>query len=156
MICFDNIYPETARALTLNGAELIFYPTANSSPSELDIETLTRARAIDNCVYVVPCNYGTERVYRPGAWVGRSGVVGLDGLYLADAGRLGGVVVSATVDLDATRWVYGYGTSGINSVKERLWIERRPDIYHVLLAREPKRRLAREAGVPIPEPLGKR
>ena len=30
-ICWDQWFPETARALTLNGAELIFYPTAIGS-----------------------------------------------------------------------------------------------------------------------------
>ena len=33
-ICWDQWFPETARALALNGAELIFYPTEDVTPSD--------------------------------------------------------------------------------------------------------------------------
>lgn len=127
MICFDNVFPETSRILALRGAELILFPDANYHPSELDIETVTRARAIDNGVYIARASYAVE-VYTPGQWVGRGCLIGPDGLIRADAGRAPGLVVS-DLDLDEERRVIGYGTWGVNRVRERVRIERRPETY---------------------------
>jgi predicted amidohydrolase len=52
MICWDSEYPEAARALALNGAEVIFLPTWDS-----DV-TLTQARAIEDHVFLVVSSYG--------------------------------------------------------------------------------------------------
>ena len=41
-ICWDQWFPETARALTLNGAELIFYPTAIGSEPILECDSMRR------------------------------------------------------------------------------------------------------------------
>jgi predicted amidohydrolase len=51
MICWDVTFPEAARALAQQGAEIIFLPLAGG-----DI-TLTKARAIENQVYVVSSTY---------------------------------------------------------------------------------------------------
>lgn len=127
MICFDNIFPETSRILALSGAQLILFPDANFHPSEHDILTLARARAIDNAVHVVRSSYAVD-VYQPGEWVGRSCVISPDGLAVADAGRAPGFAL-CDVDLDDGRQVYGYGTWGVNTVRSRIAIERRPETY---------------------------
>lgn len=54
MICFDNYYAETARILALRGAELILYPLFGDTLNP-GWEIKTRARAIDNSVFVAPC-----------------------------------------------------------------------------------------------------
>lgn len=54
MICFDNYWPESARCLALNGAELILYPLFGDTLVP-NWEIKARCRAIDNCVYVAPC-----------------------------------------------------------------------------------------------------
>jgi predicted amidohydrolase len=54
MICFDNYYAETARILALRGAELILYPLFGDTLNP-GWEIKTRARALDNSVYVAPC-----------------------------------------------------------------------------------------------------
>jgi predicted amidohydrolase len=55
MICFDNYYAESARILSLKGAELILYPLYGDTVKPgWDIKT--RARAADNSIYVAPCN----------------------------------------------------------------------------------------------------
>ena len=55
MICFDNYYAESARILALKGAELILYPLYGDTVKPgWDIKV--RARAVDNSVYVAPCN----------------------------------------------------------------------------------------------------
>jgi len=51
MICWDVFFPEPARALAQQGAEVIFLPIWGG-----DL-TLTRARAIENQVYVVSSTY---------------------------------------------------------------------------------------------------
>jgi predicted amidohydrolase len=51
MICWDVTFPETARALAREGAEIIFLPIWGGNL------TLTKARAIENQVYVVSSSY---------------------------------------------------------------------------------------------------
>jgi predicted amidohydrolase len=51
MICWDVTFPEPAKALAQNGAEIIFLPIWGG-----DV-TLTKARAIENQVYVVSSTY---------------------------------------------------------------------------------------------------
>jgi predicted amidohydrolase len=51
MICWDVHYPEVARELSARGAEMIFMPIWGGN------ETLARARAIENQVYVVASGY---------------------------------------------------------------------------------------------------
>lgn len=131
MVCFDNVFPESSRVLALQGAQLICFPDANYHPSEFDVETLARARAIDNAVYVARSSYAVD-VYEPGSWVGRSAVIGPDGLTRADAGREPGLAI-CDVDLDRGRQVVGYGTWGINDVRDRVRVERRPDTYQALV-----------------------
>lgn len=62
MICMDGNFPEIARGLALNGAEIIIRPTAYSSPlvcSPLDYwELQNRSRAWENHVYIIAPNTG--------------------------------------------------------------------------------------------------
>lgn len=51
MICWDVSFPETARTLAQKGAEIIFLPIWGGNL------TLTRARAIENQVYLVSSSY---------------------------------------------------------------------------------------------------
>ncbi|MBV7330550.1 carbon-nitrogen hydrolase family protein [Chloroflexi bacterium TSY] len=53
-ICYDIRFPELYRALTLNGAQIVFHPSAFTLYTGKDHwETLIRARAIENQVYMV-------------------------------------------------------------------------------------------------------
>ncbi len=53
-ICYDLRFPELFRLLTLNGAEIIFVPANfTSTTGKAHWETLLRARAIENGVYIV-------------------------------------------------------------------------------------------------------
>jgi predicted amidohydrolase len=51
MICYDGFYPEVARALTANGAEVIAWPVWGCDP------LLARARACENRVYVISSTF---------------------------------------------------------------------------------------------------
>jgi N-carbamoylputrescine amidase len=62
-ICWDQWYPEAARAMVLEGAELLFYPTAiGSEPQDLSLDTHKQWRlamqghAVANAVPVVAAN----------------------------------------------------------------------------------------------------
>jgi len=66
LICWDQWYPESARLMTLKGAEILIYPTAIGWFDEDSIEeknrqldswiTIQRSHAIANGVPVVSCN----------------------------------------------------------------------------------------------------
>jgi N-carbamoylputrescine amidase len=55
MVCYDREFPETARILALNGAELILVP--NACPMEENRTGQLRARAFENMVAVALANY---------------------------------------------------------------------------------------------------
>ena len=55
MICYDREFPESARILMLQGAELILVP--NACPMEINRLSQLRARAFENMTAVATCNY---------------------------------------------------------------------------------------------------
>ncbi|WP_373241243.1 carbon-nitrogen hydrolase family protein [Mediterraneibacter gnavus] len=55
MICYDREFPESARILMLKGAELILVP--NACPMEINRLSQLRARAFENMLAIVTCNY---------------------------------------------------------------------------------------------------
>jgi predicted amidohydrolase len=59
MICYEGMFPETARGLAMNGAEIIYHPSAAVNTVDKGIwELANRARACDNNCYVVAPNSG--------------------------------------------------------------------------------------------------
>ncbi|AHB49604.1 N-carbamoylputrescine amidase [Hyphomicrobium nitrativorans NL23] len=67
-ICWDQWYPETARAMALQGAEVLFYPTAiGSEPYDTSLDThlqwqrAMQGHAVSNAIPIVAANrIGTE------------------------------------------------------------------------------------------------
>ncbi len=55
MICFDREFPESARLLMLQGAELVLAP--NACPMEMNRLAALRTRAYENMMAVATCNY---------------------------------------------------------------------------------------------------
>jgi N-carbamoylputrescine amidase len=119
LICWDQWFPEAARLTALQGAEIIFYPTAIGwhprekarlgADQHAAWETVQRAHAVANGCYVVAVNrIGRERP-AGGAGIefwGQSFVAGPGGRILARAAADHEEVLLATVDLaqiDATR-----------------------------------------------------
>lgn len=61
MICYDIRFPELARRLTLDGADILIVPAAFPAARINHWEILARARAIENQVYVAAVNrVGTD------------------------------------------------------------------------------------------------
>ncbi|HOD83992.1 MAG: Aliphatic amidase [Planctomycetes bacterium ADurb.Bin126] len=95
MICYDGFFPEVARNLTANGAEIIAWPVWGCNPQ------LARARAIENHVYLVSSTYEPPT----SNWM-LSGVWSHTGDLLAQGEKFSDVVV-AEVDLSRrTLWPY--------------------------------------------------
>ena len=124
-ICWDQWYPETARALMLDGAEILFFPTAiGTEPHDPDLDTSRLWRramighAVSNVVPVVAANrIGTEDGQR---FYGHSFICDERGDILAEFGATETGVISATLDLDqAKRHRAAFG----------FFRDRRPELY---------------------------
>jgi N-carbamoylputrescine amidase len=119
LICWDQWYPEGARLTALQGAQVLFYPTAIGwHPSEKESlgpkqheawELIQRSHAVANGCYVaVPNRVGHERPTDDDGiefW-GQSFVAGTSGEILAKAGQKNDEVLVVPVDLsqvDLTR-----------------------------------------------------
>jgi len=112
LICWDQWYPEAARLTALQGAEILFYPTAigwhPKEKSKLGAmqhgawETIQRSHAVANGCYVASVNrIGHEKPVKGEGidfW-GQSFVAGTSGQILAKAWADTEEVVLATVDL---------------------------------------------------------
>lgn len=55
MICYDREFPESARILMLEGAELVLVP--NACPMEINRLSQLRGRAYENMIAIATCNY---------------------------------------------------------------------------------------------------
>jgi N-carbamoylputrescine amidase len=107
-ICWDQWYPETARAMMLMGAEILFYPTAiGTEPHDPDLDTSRLWRramighAVSNVVPVAAANrIGTECGQR---FYGHSFICDERGDLLAEFGANETGVLVAELNLAAAR-----------------------------------------------------
>jgi N-carbamoylputrescine amidase len=124
-ICWDQWYPECARAMMLMGAELLFYPTAiGAEPHDpgLDTRRLWRramvGHAVSNVVPVIAANrVGVEGDQ---SFYGTSFIVDHRGDIVSDADDAHENVLIAKFDLDAiqqNRFAFGF------------FRDRRPELY---------------------------
>jgi 5-aminopentanamidase len=100
LICFDLRFPEAARTLALNGAELIVLPTNWPEGAEVSAEHVAISRAAENKVFVVACNrVGVENGFR---FIGKSKIIHASGRVLAAAEAFEVILVSE-MDLAESR-----------------------------------------------------
>ena len=128
-ICWDQWFPEAARAMALMGAECILYPTAiGSEPQDPSWDSsghwqrVMQGHAAANLVPVVAANrYGTEKGTQTEiTFYGSSFIADNTGAKVAESGRDGDDVLVAEFDraqLDRLRLSWG------------LFRDRRPDLY---------------------------
>ncbi|MNK76861.1 N-carbamoyl-D-amino acid hydrolase [compost metagenome] len=104
-ICYDRHFPEGARLLAMNGAEIIFNPSATvAGLSEYLWKLEQPAHAVANQVFVGAINrVGTEKPWNIGEFYGQSYFVNPKGEFLAVASRDKDEVVVADLDLDMIR-----------------------------------------------------
>lgn len=128
-VCWDQWFPEAARAMVLRGAELLLYPTAiGSEPQAPELDSsghwrrTMQGHAAANMVPVVASNrVGTETGETCAlTFYGSSFIAGPTGELLTQAGREDRAVLTATFDLNALdRQRSAWG----------LFRDRRPDLY---------------------------
>jgi predicted amidohydrolase len=131
MTCMDIEYPEVAQVLMLKGAEILLFPHVQGTWGEVDWEVRYRARAIDTGLPVVSACYGYEEgEWLPGKMIGRTSVIGRDGLIVADIGRSIGVL-TVDLDLDRKRKTEFFFKQKLDR-SLAVAASRRPELYHDL------------------------
>ncbi|MDC7279272.1 N-carbamoylputrescine amidase [Butyrivibrio fibrisolvens] len=135
-ICWDQWFPETARAMAVQGAELLFYPTAIGSEPILESDSMPHWRrcmqghAGSNLMPVIAANrIGLEEV-KPSKenggqesslnFYGSSFMTDETGAILEDASRDKEQVLVHTYDLDEI---------AVNRLSWGIFRDRRPDCY---------------------------
>jgi N-carbamoylputrescine amidase len=128
-ICWDQWFPECARAMALMGAEVLLYPTAiGSEPQDATLDTKDpwqRAmigHAVANAIPVIAANrIGSEGEL---TFYGHSFIANFRGDKVAELGRTEEGVIMGTFDLDEiAQYRAGFG----------FFRDRRPDLYNILL-----------------------
>jgi predicted amidohydrolase len=122
MICFDWIYPESARTLTLNGAQIIVHPSNLVLPHCPDSIIV---RCLENRIFSVTAN----RVGRENRgsvdlkFIGKSEVVSPQGEILTRLGDNESGIAVADIDFSLAK------NKRLNEFND-LFSDRRPDQYH--------------------------
>jgi N-carbamoylputrescine amidase len=133
-ICWDQWFPETARAMALMGAEILMFPTAiGSEPQDPGLDSSAhwqrtmQGHAAANVMPLVASNrIGVEEgEHYAMTFYGSSFIAAHTGEKIAEADRSSETVLTAEFDLDAVRrYRQAWG----------LFRDRRPDLYHPLLS----------------------
>lgn len=133
-ICWDQWFPECARAMALQGAELLLYPTAiGSEPppappldSRRHWQRTQQGHAAANVMPLLAANrWGVERsIQRPDEvfirFYGSSFIADASGALVAEAGDEGDAVLTASFDLTEL---------AVQRASWGVFRDRRPDLY---------------------------
>jgi beta-ureidopropionase len=125
-ICYDRHFPEGARALGLNGAEIVFNPSATvAGLSEYLWKLEQPAHAVANGYFVGAINrVGWEKPWKIGEFYGQSYFCDPRGKIIAEAPRDRDAVVAADLNLDMIEEVRAVW---------QFYRDRRPDAYAPLV-----------------------
>lgn len=100
-ICYDAIFPESARVMALQGAEVIVLPTNWPKGAERTPEFVINTRALENRInYVAVNRVGRERGF---TFIGRSRIVDYTGRTLAEGTATREEILYADLDLAGAR-----------------------------------------------------
>jgi N-carbamoylputrescine amidase len=130
-ICYDRHFPEGARILGMNGAEIVFNPSATvAGLSEYLWELEQPAHAVANGYFVGALNrVGKEAPWNIGEFYGKSYFCNPRGKIIAQASRDKDELVVADLDLDMIAEVRNTW---------QFYRDRRPDSYGTLVAQTGK------------------
>lgn len=124
MICYDTLFPEVARVMTLKGADILI-AIFNSPLMDIYLHEryahLASVRAWENKNFVICCNrVGEQAGWK---WLGHSAIASAAGKVLAYSNTDGEEIISAQFEAKQI-------------VEERAYLttfrDRRPDLYHEL------------------------
>jgi len=125
LICYDLRFPEAARCLALEGADIIAVPTNWPTGADIAPDFIAPTRAIENRVFVVAVNRaGTER---GASFIGKSQIVDPSGRRLAMAQTTDETIITATFDPTLARQkrlIVNPGVFEMDTVGDR-----RPELY---------------------------
>jgi N-carbamoylputrescine amidase len=125
-LCYDRHFPEGARVMGLNGAEIVFNPSAViAGPNDFLWKIEPPALAVANGYFVAAINrVGTEAPWNLGQFFGQSYFCNPRGKTLAEGARYQDQIVTADLDLDL-----------IAEVRQAwpFYRDRRPDLYSDLV-----------------------
>lgn len=126
-ICYDRHFPEGARCLGLNGAEIVFNPSATvAGLSEYLWKLEQPAHAVANQYFVGAINRpGTEAPWNIGEFYGQSYFCNPRGQIMAQGSRNTDDIVIADLDLDLIREVRNVW---------QFFRDRRPEAYGAITA----------------------
>jgi len=126
-ICYDRHFPDGARCLGLNGAEIVFNPSATvSGLSEYIWKVEQPAHAVANGYFVAAINrVGKEEPWNIGEFYGSSYVVGPKGKIIAEASRDKDELLVCDLNFDE-----------IKEIRDlwQFYRDRRPETYKELVA----------------------
>jgi N-carbamoylputrescine amidase len=143
LVCWDQWFPEAARIMALQGANILIYPTAIGWSSKDDHaeqqrqlsawQTVQRAHAVANNVFLISCNrtgreqeeypYNPDKIKSIDFW-GNSFIAGPQGEVLSSLQQETNAIISAELTLDRIEQI------------RRAWPffrDRRVDEYQLLL-----------------------
>lgn len=123
-ICYDLRFPEQFRTYALQGARLVLLPAAFPMPRQPHWQTLIRARAIENQMFMAAVNQvGQEDLGtgKPATYFGLSAVVDAWGETLEEAGE-GEQLLTTTLELDKS-----------DELRRKMHVlaDRRPELYQL-------------------------
>jgi predicted amidohydrolase len=135
LICYDKVWPEACRELTLSGAELLIMGTAWASMPEdregednlstRQYELFDRVRAAENGRWFISSNFAGE--LGGSTFIGLSQIVDPVGDVVATSGTANTGLVIADIDIAA-----GLANAGRLVMGSFLIRDRRPETYRVL------------------------
>jgi len=123
MICFDWMFPETARTLALKGAQIICHPSNLVMPY---CQNAMFTRALENHVFTITANRTGKEINKNGKelnFTGESVILSPTGEYLHKGSKTKDECVLVEIDTDEAL------NKDINSVNN-LYEDRRPDYYN--------------------------
>lgn len=115
IICYDIRFPELTRTIALEGVDLLFVVAQWPAKRTMHLETLARARAIENQMFLALCNSAASDT----ACGGHSAIIDPWGEYLAHAGD-GEATITGELDFSVIEGI----RSSINVFRDR-----RPELY---------------------------
>jgi len=118
-ICYDLRFPELFRAYALSGVKIVFIPAEWPHPRLSHWQTLLRARAIENQMYVVGCN--RAGMSKDIHFCGHSCIIDPWGEIVAEADE-DEELLTAEIEIDKVDEV---------RAKIPVFADRRPDIYNL-------------------------
>lgn len=128
-ICYDASFPEAARSLALQGADVIVLPTNWPPGSECTASCCINARALENGVYYLAVNrVGTERGFQ---FIGQSRICDPWGRTLTTAEGNGEEILYAEIDLARARNKHYVRVPGKHEIDR--FADRRPEMYTLLV-----------------------